>query len=70
MDTPEKIIQCRKQLHDLNNKLNTISTYGSSLLLNKDISEDVLSYIRIMVNAALGAGDIIQDIYKDINEIT
>ena len=64
MEKQEFVECCRKKLHDLNNKLCTITACGSSMRSDKDIPEDVKKYIEIMTQAAKESGSIVSEIYE------
>lgn len=68
MENQEFILELRKNLHDINNKLGIVSAYGSSLLYREDLPEEVRRYTEIMVKVALESGDIVQGMQRALRD--
>lgn len=69
MDKIEKVTACRKELHDLNNKMGAMSGCCSLLLFDDDLTLKDKKYLNIIKEAVNQADLIVKRLYIIVNEI-
>ena len=70
MERTELVQQCRRKLHDINNQLGAITGYGGLLQEDSNLSPEQKHSLEIMVNTALHAGNIIQELYDILKKLS
>lgn len=69
MERAELVEQCRKKLHDINNQLGAITGYGGLLQEDSNLNPEQKHNLEIMVNTALHAGSVIQELYDILKKL-
>lgn len=69
MERTELVEQYRKKLHDINNQLGAITGYGGILQEDSNLSPEQKHNLEIMVNTALHAGSVIQELYDILKKL-
>lgn len=69
MENRDKILGCKRLLHDLNNNLNIISCCSGLIRSDSDNHPEIHRNLRIIVDTAIESGNLVYQIQKTMIEI-